>query len=242
MPYLSLVIPSYNEEKILESSLQKVITYLGSKKFTWEIIVVDDGSTDKTKEIVKKFTKNKVRLVSLAINQGKGAALKAGVLNSKGDLIVFTDCDLSISINHLDIMIEKLSKDYPVVIGSRRIKGSQIVVHQPFLREKMGQVFTLFSKLISGVNLPDFTCGFKGFRKEAALKIFSKSLIKRWAYDTEIIFLANKMGLRIGQVPVLWKNRKDTRVRLGSAVLTSFLDLLRIKYNNITGKYEKNRK
>jgi dolichyl-phosphate beta-glucosyltransferase len=239
MLYLSLIIPCYNEEKILSHVLNEVISYLHKKKYNWEIVVVDDGSSDKTYDIAKKFEKRKVRVIDLSKNQGKGAALRSGIINSSGKYIVYLDADLSVSISHLDKILDKLRSNYPVVIGSRRIKGSKILIHQPFIREKMGVFFTAITRLITGVSLNDFTCGFKGFRKNAAHDIFGKSLINRWAYDAEIIFLAKKMGYDIGQIPVSWVNRRDSHVRLLDAIFTTFLDLFRIRLNDFLGKYEK---
>lgn len=239
MIYLSLIIPCFNESKIIDNTLKQVIGFLRKKKFRWEVIIVDDGSTDNTSTITGKFKRQGVKTFIIDKNQGKGAALRFGVNKATGKFIVFTDADLSISIDHLNKMLEKLEDGYSVVLGSRRIADSKIVVHQPFIREKMGQVFTLMSQIISRTKFKDYTCGFKGFIHKSAKSIFEKSLINRWAYDTEIVFLAHKLGYKVGQVPVSWINREDSRVRLGSATLTSFLDLLKIRANNITGKYEK---
>ncbi len=238
MPFLSLIIPCYNERKILKPVLEEVILYLKKQKYSWEIIVVDDGSSDNTSGVALGFKKRGVSLIKLSPNQGKGAALKKGFINAKGKYVVFTDADLSVSITQLKQMIEKLETGYPVVVGSRRIANSKIVVHQPLIREKMGKVFTFITKGIMGVNLPDFTCGFKGFQNQAGYNIFKRSLISRWAYDAEIIFLAKKMKYKIGQIPVSWIDRRESRVRLGSAIYTSFFDLFRIRFNDILRKYD----
>ena len=125
-----------------------------------------------------------------------------------------------------------------MAIASRRVKGAKILIHQPWYRETMGRVFTLLTQLVTGTDVADFTCGFKGFKKESAKKIFRASLIDRWAYDAEIIFLAKKFGLKIREIPIVWKNREDTRVRLKSVVLETFRDLLKIRWNDLSGKYE----
>lgn len=238
-PFLSLVIPAYNEEEIIEDNLNIIIGFLNKKKYSWEILVSDDGSHDKTSEIARSFAKKNVRLVSLLQNEGKGAALKAGVLAAKGEYVAFTDADLSVSIEYLDDIASALQKT-DVAIASRRSKGAVIKRHQPLLREIMGRVFTLMTQVVVGSKIPDFTCGFKGFRREAALRVFSNSRVKRWSYDAEIIFLAKKYGYTISQVPIVWENREDTRVRLGSAVITSFLDLLKIRAYDLFGYYAKN--
>lgn len=234
---LSLVVPAYNEEKLIGENLNKIIKFLLSRKYSWEIIVADDGSRDRTSDIVENLKNPNVKLVKLERNKGKGAALKAGFLAAKGKYAVFTDADLSVPIESVDNFLEKLQEN-DVVIGSRRIKGAKILVHQPFIRESMGRVFTFLTKLFTGVNISDFTCGFKGFKSQPAKKIFAKSLINRWAYDAEIIFLARKLGYSLTQIPVSWTNRKDTRVVLGNVILESLRDLIRIRINDFQGKYD----
>src|SRR3989304_10216197 len=225
---LSLIIPAYNEEKLIRGSLSEFVSYLNKKDYSWEIIVADDGSSDNTSKIVKSFNNPKIKLVALAKNQGKGAALKAGFLKAEGEYQIFSDADLSVPIPTIEPFMQKL-KDYDVVIASRRVRGAEIKVHQPWLRENMGRVFTALTQILTGSSVVDFTCGFKGFRKNAAKQIFGKSLISRWAYDAEIVFLAEKKGLKILQHPVSWINRKDTRVRLNRVVLESLRDLTRIR-------------
>ena len=233
---LTLVIPAYNEEKILGKALKSIINFLSGKNFGWEVIVVDDGSKDKTSQVVKSFKRPEVRLVRLAENQGKGAAIRAGMLEAIGNFVIFSDADLSVSIEKVGDFLQELEKS-DVVIGSRRIRGSKILIHQPWFRETLGRGFTLITNLIFGMNISDFTCGFKGFSRKAALNIFGRAQISRWSYDAEILFLAQKLGYKIVEVPVHWKNRKATRVTLKTAILTSFRDLFRIRINNFLGKY-----
>jgi len=238
---LTLIIPAYNEEKIIGETLESILNFLSSKTYPWEVIVVDDGSRDKTSTIVKTFEKQGVRLISFTRNKGKGAAIRAGVKKSRGEFIIFSDADLSVPIENIDKFLLELRKN-DVVIGSRRIKGSKILIHQPWLRESMGRVFTFLTRVILNSKISDFTCGFKGFRREVALDIFGKAKLERWAYDAEILFLAKKRGNKIAEMPIFWKNREDTRVVLGSAVLSSFIDLLRIRLNDFLGKYGKSKK
>lgn len=233
---LSLLIPAYNEEKIIENTLEKVLKFLSKKKYSWEVIVIDDGSSDRTSDISKKFNKEGIEVVRYEINRGKGGALKEGVQKAKGNFIIFSDADLSVPITNLDKFLIELKKT-DVVIGSRRIKGAKILTHQPWLRESLGRGYTFLTKFITGVNLSDFTCGFKGFTKKSAKKIFSKTLIDRWAYDSEILFLARKMKHKVVEIPVEWKNREDTRVVLKTVIIESLRDLLLIRVNNLLGKY-----
>jgi dolichyl-phosphate beta-glucosyltransferase len=235
---LSLIIPAYNEEDLIHSTLSKFIAFLDKQALGWEIIVVDDGSRDRTSEIVSSFKNPKVRLIRLGKNQGKGAALKAGFLAAKGDYQIFSDADLSVDIETIVPFLKKL-RSYDVVIASRRVKGAKIKVHQPWLRENMGRAFTLLTQILTGSKVADFTCGFKGFSKASSQKIFGGSLISRWAYDAEIIFLAEKYGYRVLQYPVNWVNRKDTRVRLNKVVFESLRDLIKIRRYAAQGRYDR---
>jgi dolichyl-phosphate beta-glucosyltransferase len=234
-PYLSLVVPAFNEEKIIKESIESILKFLSKKNYSWEVILVDDGSTDKTVRITKTY--KRVRVLSLKENMGKGAALRAGVLVARGEYIVFTDADLSVPIHFLDELMGEL-KDSQVVVGSRRVEGAIIKTHQPFLREMMGRVFTKLTQILIGSSIADFTCGFKGFQAEAGKKLFSLSRINRWAYDSEIIFLAQKLGYKIAQVPVIWENRIDTRVKMGKAAIESLIDVLKIRIWDLGGRYE----
>jgi len=234
---LTVVIPAYNEEKVIKNTLERVYGFLSKKNYAWELIVVDDGSRDKTPDRVKAFKKG-VRLVRLSKNQGKGAAIRAGIKKSDSEFVIFTDADLSVPINFIDEFMKELQKGSSMVIGSRRTKGSKVLVHQSKFRETLGRVFTFLAKVVTGSMVSDFTCGFKGFNKKAAEGIFSKTLLDRWAYDAEIIFLAKRGRFRVTEIPVQWKNRQDTRVVLGNAVVTSLTDLLKIRLNDILGKYD----
>lgn len=235
---LSLVIPVYNEEKIIEKTLTEVLSYSEKEKYKWEIIIVDDGSRDRTASIVKGFNNKHIRFFKLKFNEGKGAAIRAGVRVARGEFVLFTDADLSVPIHFADFFLAKLEKEGDVVIGSRRVEGSRIIKHQDTIREFLGRVFTSLSKIVTFTNISDFTCGFKAFKKEVALAIFSRTLLNRWAYDSEIIFLAKKFRYKIVEVPVDWKNRKESRVLMGSAIFTSLIDLLMIRVNDFLGKYD----
>ncbi len=234
--HLSVIVPAYNEGKVLKVNLEKIVKYLKNNKYTWELVVVDDGSTDGTFKIAASLAGKGVKAFKLSQNQGKGGALKEGIDKATGNYLIFMDADLSVPLRNIDIFLSEL-KNHEVVIGSRRLSGSNIVVHQPFIRESMGRVFTQLTKIITSTDLADYTCGFKGFEKKAGKKIFAQSLIKRWSYDAEIMFLAHKYGYKIRQVPVEWVNRIDSRVRLSDAVVTSFLDLIKIRVYDLLKAY-----
>lgn len=238
--HLTILVPSYNESSIIEDSLKEINGFLDTKKYLSEIVVVDDGSKDNSAEIVKNLKLSRVKPFGYQINRGKGGALKEGILHSQGKYVIFTDVDLSVPIGTADELLKELEKgESDVVIGTRKIKSARVLVHQPWLRENLGKGFTFITRIITGVAVSDFTCGFKGFTGESAKKIFGNSLLARWAYDAEILYLAKKFGYKIKEVPVTWTNRKDTRVKLWNAVITSLGDLLQLKLNDWSGKYDK---
>lgn len=236
--FLTVLVPCYNEGGIIKQNLTEIISFLEKKKYSWELVVVDDGSTDNSVQKIKEIKDKRLKIVSYEINRGKGGALKEGIMNSYGKYIIFMDADLSVPVATIDEFVRVLDeREYKVAIGTRKIKSAKVLVHQPWLRENLGKGFTFLTRLISGVNVSDFTCGFKGFENISAKKIFSHSLLSRWAYDAEILYLAKKYGYRIKEIPVIWTNRKDTRVRLFNAVFTSLADLVKMKIYDWSGRY-----
>ena len=212
---LSLVIPAYNEEKRIGSSLAQIIAYFQRNGYSYELIVVDDGSTDRTVEIVKEPIAGiqNGRLLC-ARHGGKGAAVRKGMLSAEGQYVFFTDADLSAPITELDKLLEQLKQGYKVVIGSRKIAGANVEVHQSWLRESMGKVFTWLTNVILTKNISDATCGFKGFSRAVAQEIFSRQQLNGWCFDAEVLFLAQKYGYSIKEVPVRWRNDPATKVNL----------------------------
>ena len=257
-PHLTILVPCFNEASLIKESLTEISNFMSKKKYSWEIVVVDDGSRDSSVIKIQELKNPKIKLISYKVNRGKGGALKEGIKNSSGEFIIFMDsiprnfgkfhatkpyiifmdADLSVPVETIDGFVSVLEKDLSdVVIGTRKIKSAKVLVHQPWIRENLGKGFTFITRIITGVNVSDFTCGFKGFTNESAQKIFNHSLLSRWAYDAEILFLAKKYGFTISEIPVTWTNRKDTRVRLGNAVVTSLIDLIKLKLNDWSGKY-----
>jgi len=237
---LSLVIPAYNEEKRIGSSLAQIIAYFQRNGYSYELIVVDDGSTDRTVEIVKELIAGiqNGRLLC-ASHGGKGAAVRKGVLSTEGQYVFFTDADLSTPITELDKFLEQFNQGYEVVIGSRRTAGANIEVHQSWLRESMGKVFTWLTNVILTKNLSDVTCGFKGFSRPVAQEVFGRQQVNDWSFDAEVLFLAQKYGYSIKEVPVHWRNDPATKVNLLKDTVRSFLGLLKIRANDWRGKYLK---
>ncbi|MEW6103858.1 MAG: dolichyl-phosphate beta-glucosyltransferase [bacterium] len=238
--YLSVVIPVYNEGDKIEKTLDTIIKYLDGKKYTYEIIVVDDGSLDKTPGIIEEISKgnSKIKLLKNELNQGKGYSLKRGILATRGKYVLFTDCDLSTPFEEIDKILAFLEKDYDIAIGSRKLKDSFIEVHQPWWREFMGSVFYFFAHLLIIKEVSDFNCGFKGYRGNVAHHLYGKGRLKRWGFDVEIIFLTKKFKYKMKEVPVRWINAKTTKVNLLLDSIRSFTELIQIRLNEIIGLYK----
>jgi dolichyl-phosphate beta-glucosyltransferase len=238
---ITIVIPMYNEARRLPASLQKIEAYCSSTlQNGYEILVVDDGSKDESRQIVGDLAKQnpRLRLTGYTENRGKGFAVKTGVEEARGQYVLFTDADLSTPIEELEKFLPYLKDGTPVVIGTRRGAGSRIVKHQPLWRESMGKVFTWLSNKVLSLHASDFTCGFKAFETEHARKIFRNQQIPRWAFDSELLFLANRYGFRIVEVPVRWMDSPETKVRILRDAVSSFLALWQIRWNALRGKYE----
>ncbi|MFQ5842900.1 MAG: dolichyl-phosphate beta-glucosyltransferase [Thermodesulfobacteriota bacterium] len=238
-PFLSLVMPAYNEEQTIGRSVSTVRNYLMKRGYPFEIIVVDDGSEDQTLQRVQEVmaTCEKIRLVRNRKNLGKGAAVRKGMLHAEGEYIVFSDVDLSVSIDQIEPFLENLRDGYNIAIGSRRLNRSHIQDHQPIYREMMGRAFTRLSRWILGTSTSDFTCGFKGFQRDVARDLFAVQRLPDWSFDSEVIYLAGLRGYKIAQIPVTWSNGKETKVRLLRDIPLSLFGLLRIRLNKLMGKY-----
>lgn len=231
---ISIVIPAYNEESRIGDSLKKIIDYFSKRKEKYEIIVVNDGSKDKTVDVVKKF--KKVKLINNSTNKGKGFAVKNGVSHAKGDYILFSDADLSTPIQEFEKLISQINK-YDVVIGSRRMKGANIKKKQPFHRRFLGKGFGFVVQLLAVWGIDDTQCGFKLFKKEIAKRVFNKQTINGWAFDVEILFITKKLGYKIKEVPVIWIDSAEQSKLKSSDAIPMFIELLKIRFNWIRGKY-----
>lgn len=240
-PFLSVIIPIYNEEKRIRN-ITNIFQYLKSKKYSLEILLVNDGSNDKTlrkiKSIVKKTKRNHLfKLISYKKNQGKGYAIKNGMLASSGRFRLFIDVDLSTPIEELS-KLEKSLKKSDVLIGSRKSARANIIKRQPFIREILGRGFTTLSQIFLGLKVSDFTCGFKCFSEKAALEIFSRQRIKRWGFDSEVLFIAKLRGLKIKEIPVEWSNDPNTKVKFPQDIMSSLIDLGKIRYYQFIKRYD----
>lgn len=236
-PYLSVIIPVYNETGRLKN-IWTIFNYLSSQKFFSELIIVDDGSTDNTLQKLKKKSKQiPMKIISYYPNRGKGFAIKQGVLKASGRYILFTDIDLSTPVEEFEKFKKYLPKN-DVLLATRKHTGAILLRRQSFLRESLGKGFTLLSQLVLRVSISDFTCGFKCFSKIAAKQIFKKQRIDRWGFDAEVLFLAKKLGFKIKEVPVTWSNDPKTRVKFPQDIINSLIDLYKIRYYNFKKMYE----
>ena len=226
--YLSLIIPAYNEEKRLAASLRKAMEYLEKKEYSSEIVVVDDGSRDRTSEVAHSCS-DSIVVLTQPRNMGKGAAVRRGMLESCGRFRVFTDADFSTPIKELEKVLPLLEDGADVCIGSRAMDPSMIKEHQPFYREFMGKTFNKFVSTLFFKGIKDTQCGFKGFSASAAEKVFSISRIDGFSFDVEAIYLAKKLGLRVDQVPVEWYNDERSTVNPITDSIRMFLELLKIR-------------
>ncbi|MEP7218128.1 MAG: dolichyl-phosphate beta-glucosyltransferase [Bacteroidota bacterium] len=225
---LSFIVPAYNESERIEASIIKMIDYFSRQPYVYEVIVVDDGSRDNTPDIVRRYAGERIRLLQQPRNMGKGAAVRRGMLEGKGEFRIFSDADFSTPITETERMLEFLGS-YDVVIGSRAIDESFIREHQPWYRETMGKIFNRMVQLVAVSGIKDTQCGFKGFRGEAATQIFSRTLIDGFSFDVEALFLARSLGYSIKEIPVEWYNDARSTLNPISDSLKMFRELLKIR-------------
>lgn len=236
--FLSVVIPAYNEEKNIVSTVNEVTGYLSRSSYDYEVLILDDGSADSTFSLANDLaSKNShIRVLKNEKNIGKGYTIKKGMLEASGDHILFMDADNSTSIVEVEKLLPYI-KEYDIIIASRRIKGADLDVPPPVLRIVLGNFYVWLSQFFIKSKINDYNCGFKMFSKAAALKIFPKQLMNDWSYDTEDIFLAEKFKLRIKEVPVRWVYKSTSKVKPIRDGIKSFISLVRIKMNDIKGRY-----
>jgi len=237
---LSLVIPLYNEERCLEKNFVAIKIYLDSLEKDYEIILVNDGSIDNTASIIDKIVQENSRVGSLNIpkNSGKGHAVRSGVLSATGKYVLFADADLAVPVPFIGLLLKRLEAGAPIVIGSRHLPESSFRVREDPLRQVLGEVFRKFAQLSLRLMVSDITCGLKGFEKKAAFHIFSRSKIDRWGYDAEILFLAQKLGYAIEEVPVEWYHSFDSKVSVGIDSLRTAMEIFQIHYYYLSKQYK----
>src|SRR3989338_7333535 len=202
---ISVIIPAYNEEKRLGPFLEKVIRYASASSLNYEVIVVDDGSRDKTASVALSFAPAGIKLVRLQKNSGKGAAVKRGFMEARGATQLFMDADGSVGPEEIEKNLNYLAEGADIVIGSRVLKSSDRVLEVKWYRLFLGRVFNFFVKSMLAANFEDTQCGFKMFKREAAKSIFARTNLNGFGFDIEALFLAHRMGYRVKEIPVSWK-------------------------------------
>jgi dolichyl-phosphate beta-glucosyltransferase len=227
-PDISVVIPAYNEAARLPSTLGRLRDWLFASRLRHEIVVVDDGSTDATGETARAAGGESLVLLRHEPNRGKGYAVRRGMLAATGARRLMTDADLSTPIEELPKLMAELDRGFDVAVGSRAVAGARIEVHQPFYREAMGRTFNALVQTLLLPGLKDTQCGFKLFTAVAAQAAFASGQLDGFSFDVEALYAARRRGLRIAEVPVVWRNDPRSRVSLGGGG-AAFLDLLRIR-------------
>jgi glycosyltransferase involved in cell wall biosynthesis len=236
-PFLSVVIPAYNEAGRIPSTLREVGEYLSAQAYTWEVLVVDDGSADETAAIVERHSNRNegFKLVRVP-HGGKGWAVKHGMLAARGRYRFMADADLAMPIDQLGLFLPNEDPGYDVAIGSREAPGANRV-GEPSHRHLMGRIFNSLIRLFLLPGLTDTQCGFKCFRGNVADELFSLQRIAGWGFDMEVLFIAKRRGLRIVEVPIEWHYRSESKIRPLRDSLAMTWEILRVRCNALTGKY-----
>lgn len=237
---LSIVIPAYNEEAVIKKTLDRIAEYLEVKYPSYEIIVVCDGCKDNTARLAGDAANanQRIRVLDRKTNMGKGFSVRQGCLEANGNYVIFTDADLSTPIDEIDKLLKWLEDGYDIAIGSRALEESDIQIRQAWYRELMGKIFNLFVQIFAIKGIKDTQCGFKGFKKEAALKIFRLQTINGFSFDVEVLYIARMVGYSIKEVPVRWLNRAASKVNPLTHPLQMLTDLIRIRIRGWKGAYE----
>jgi glycosyltransferase involved in cell wall biosynthesis len=237
--HLTVVIPVYNEAARLSETIPQVVQYLQARPEACELIVVDDGSTDRTVALARELLGGApdARVISYLPNRGKGHAVRKGMLEARGEIILFSDADLSAPIAEAERLLDPIRKGYDVVIGSRALDRSLIGVHQSALRENAGKMFNLFLRTVTGLPFKDTQCGFKAFRRPVAQHVLPVQTIDGFGFDPELLYVARKFGYRLLEVPVHWAHREGTKVHVLRDGLRMALNVFEIRWNDLAGKY-----
>lgn len=230
---LSIIIPCYNEGSKLIDNIKKINNYMSNTKVRgYEILIVNDGSKDNTFEIGKQIEKEypNVRSLGYEVNRGKGGAVREGILQSKGDWVIFMDADLSTDLSAIDKVLQE-QKKYDVIIGSRRHKDSNLVKPQNFPRRFIGKTCSVLTNLIIPLHISDTQCGFKAFNGDLARDIVIKQTLNGFAFDVELLYIAKLNHYSIGEIAIIWENDDDSRVSVLNSSINFFMDLFKIRKN-----------
>jgi len=238
-PFLSIVVPAYNEEERLVGSIGKIASYLDAAGIDAEILVIDDGSKDRTAELAAKALEGRRgRVLRNGENRGKGYSVRQGVLEARGRFVLMTDADLSTPIDaHRKLAAVIRDRDLDVVIGSRALPDSDVQVRQGWLRQTMGRSFNVIIRAVTGLPYRDTQCGFKLMDRDRVKPLFDKMVVNRFAFDVELLFLCARFGLSVGEVPVDWRNAIGSKVSVLGDPLNMIADVLRVRWRFRRGLY-----
>ena len=239
-PTYSIVLPAYNESERIASTIEKVSAFAAQRGWQAEIIVVNDGSSDDTAEVVRRCaaTHPGVRLLQNPGNRGKGYSVRHGMLQAQGEILLFSDADLSSPIAEAEKLFAAIADGADVAIGSRWLKTELQLRRQPLHRQLFGRIFNLALRLILGLQFKDTQCGFKAFTRRSALALFPLQKIERWGFDPELLYLAKRQNLRVEEVPVAWSHREGTRINPLRDGIRMFGEMLQIRWNGLRGEYD----
>ena len=240
-PTHSIVIPAYNESERLASSIPKVLQYIHERGLNAEIVVVNDGSRDATAEVVRKFAAADASILLLENpgNRGKGYSIRNGMLHARAAVALFTDADLSSPITEADKLFAAIEDGADIAIGSRWLQRELQTERQPLLRQLFGRLFNIGLRLMLGLKYKDTQCGFKAFNRCAIETVFTRQQIERWGFDPELLFLADKFGLRTAEVPVEWAHDHRSKINPLRDGLKMGTEMLKIRWNWLLGRYRK---
>jgi dolichyl-phosphate beta-glucosyltransferase len=243
MPYpnYSIVIPAYNEAGRIPATLQEVVDTVRQKGWSAEVIVVDDGSTDTTAEVVRQFAASapEVRLLQNPGNRGKGFSVRSGLLQALGEVVMFTDADLSAPMEEAQGLFDAIANGADIAIGSRWLERTRQTIRQPLYRQFFGRCFNAVTRFVMGLPFADTQCGFKAFTRAAAQTVFQLQTIERWGFDPEILFIAFKRGYRIQEVPVSWAHDERTRMSYLKDGIQMLEEIAIVRWNALTGRYNR---
>ena len=235
----SIVLPAYNESERIAATLGKIFSYAERNGWKCEVIVVNDGSNDDTAQIVRQYAAQRpnLRLLDNPGNRGKGYSVRNGMLHAHGDIVLFSDADLSSPIAEAEKLLSAIKSGADVAIGSRWLKTELQIQRQPLYRQLFGRIFNLLLRMVLGLRFKDTQCGFKAFTRDAARCLFPLQRIERWAFDPELLYLAKRFRLSVREVPVEWSHREGTRIHPLRDGIRMLGEVLRIRWNALSGKY-----
>jgi len=240
-PTFSIVIPAYNESERIPSSLRLVLECIRNHKWNAEVIVVDDGSRNSTVEVVKAIAAEapELRLVRNPRNRGKGYSVRNGILQSLGEVVMFTDADLSSPMEEAEGLFAAIADGADIAIRSRWLERKRQTIRQPFYRQFLGPCFNPVTRAITGLPFADTQCGFKAFKRKAAQAVFQLQIVERWGFDSEVLFVGLKRGFRIDEVPVSWAHHERSRMIYLKDGIRMLQDFIIIRWNTLLGRYDR---